>query len=285
MDLKDLKKMIDFFINNYYQIIFNVIGGLVTVAIIELCKVINQKFKLKQFKTVFGRNILQSNSYHIIYAQFILPPQKDENGKTIQHPYQKFERPDIRISIDKPVSSCELRAAKYLFTSIARAQAKPPALSSDYELKGRLDISFIALGGPFSNFKTEDANSNSGNNLIRFDQNRQQFVSTKSNRRLLDYEHGFDYGLILKINPKQFPLRTWIVCAGLGEWGSSGAAWYLANKWNEIYEFAKDASFAFIVKVKYEQDESAEPIIRAKDSEQVELWADIFESKRNSGLS
>jgi len=31
--------------------------------------------------------------------------------------------------------------------------------------------------------------------------------------------------------PADFPNHSWIVCAGLGEWGTSGTAWYLAHRW------------------------------------------------------
>jgi hypothetical protein len=45
-----------------------------------------------------------------------------------------------------------------------------------------------------------------------------------------------DHGFILRITPPEFPTRSWIVCAGLGEWGTSGSSWFLANKWQELVE-------------------------------------------------
>ena len=45
-----------------------------------------------------------------------------------------------------------------------------------------------------------------------------------------------DHGFILRINPPEFPARSWIVCSGLGEWGTSGSSWFLANKWQELIE-------------------------------------------------
>ena len=80
--------------------------------------------------------------------------------------------------------------------------------------------------------------------------------------------------MILKIHPSQFSNRTWLVCAGLGEWGTSGAAWYLAYKWREIYRFAKSEHFSIIVRVRPGQDESAEPVINAKSEDDVEMFAD-----------
>ena len=71
--------------------------------------------------------------------------------------------------------------------------------------------------------------------------------------------------MILKIHPTQFSNRTWILCAGIGEWGTSGAAWYLAYKWKEIYRYAKSSPFALVIKVKRNQDEFSEPIFKLKN--------------------
>ena len=144
-------------------------------------------------------------------------------------------------------------------------------LSSDYELQDRLDISFVAFGGPSSNHKSKDLLINEGNSFLSFGD--QTFITRQTNRPLLRPQFGFEYGLITKIHPSQFQERTWLICAGLGEWGSSGAAWYLAHKWKEIHKFAKNKPFAIIVKVRPGQDESTEPVCKIKSSEDAESYA------------
>ena len=89
---------------------------------------------------------------------------------------------------------------------------------------------------------------------------------------MITKESDFDYGLILKIKPKQFPDRTWFTCAGLGEWGTSGAAWYLAKKWKDIHNFAENSAFAIIVRVKKDQDEFADPILMVKSSQELKKY-------------
>jgi hypothetical protein len=103
---------------------------------------------------------------------------------------------------------------------------------------------------------------NSNNQLVTFDNAR--FTTVDSRRPIVNPRAGYDYGLILKIHPRQFPMRTWITCAGIGEWGTSGAAWYLGNKWKEIQEYFGDEQFAIIVRVSPLQDESADPIVRIR---------------------
>ncbi len=131
---------------------------------------------------------------------------------------------------------------------------------------------YVAFGGPLSNYKTRDVITNDGNHLLSFDNSI--FTASKTGAVIVRTDPKFDYGLLLKINPVQFPERVWFTCAGLGEWGTSGAAWYLAKKWRDIQNEAGDSPFAIIVRVRPGQDESAEAVVRVKnESEITELQA------------
>ena len=169
-----------------------------------------------------------------------------------------------------PISSSEVRSTKYLAESLFQEKGDKLMLSSDTELSTQLNISFVAFGGPLSNYKTKDIMKNKGNELIGFDNSR--FYSVKSNRKVLTPDNRYDYGIILKIHPKQFPKKTWFACAGLDEWGTSGAAWYLAKKWKSLYNFAKDSSFAVIVRVNKGQDQSAEIVLKAKNQDDIDKY-------------
>ncbi len=216
------------------------------------------------FRDVFGKDVFFSGAFHLIYAQLALVPARDEYGKQITHPYIKpgDRESNSTFSIERPISSCEVRAAKYLSGAIGREAKAGPALSSDIELQSDLDLSFIAFGGPLSNYKSRDVMDNGGNNILKFD--NYKFFIPETNEVVVTPEAGFDYGLILKIHPNQFKARNWFACAGIGEWGTSGAAWYLANKWKEIQEYAGEAPFGIVVRVKLEQDESVEFVYRVR---------------------
>lgn len=259
------------------QILLNVLGGAITVGLIELGRKILSLLNRHKFKQVFGEDVLQGSNFHLVYAQLGLRPVVDEQGNVVRYPYIKpgEEISGAAFSIERPVSSCEVRAAKYLTEIIGAESRQAPMLSSDYDLRGRLDISFVSFGGPLSNYKTRDVIGNDGNQLLSFD--NQKFSSKKSGRVVLCPETGFDYGLILKIHPSQFSSRVWFVCAGIGEWGTSGAAYYLAHKWKDINHYSKQKPFAIIVRVKPNQDESAEPIIKVKSSTDAEQYADMIE--------
>ena len=250
--------------NNMLQISLNIIGGAITIALIELGKLWYVKSVKRKFKSLFGPDPFASLQFHLVYAQLRLNQFVDKDGKPIQYPYVKpgEESSGSAFSIERPVSSSEFRAAKHLAAAIGKDARVSPVLTSDIELRGKLDVSFAAFGGPRSNYKTRDAIENQANKLLVFD--NEKFMAPGSSESVISMEQGFDYGMILKIHPSQFPNRSWFVCAGRGEWGTSGAAWFLANKWSELYEFAKHQPFAVILRIKSEQDESGEIVFKVK---------------------
>jgi hypothetical protein len=209
----------------------------------------------RQFKQVFGAGVDKSG-FALVYGELAL------NSSMLPMPYVKVGgNPQARFSISRPVSQCELRAASYLSSSIGNGAGSTPALRSDAEIRSVLDLDFVSFGGPLSNFKSDDCQSNSNNSLAIFDQPNTRFLERKTGNLLaVCSDPAFDYGLILKVRPEQFPNRVWLVCSGFGEWGTSGAAWYLANRWTAIRTQAKDRPFAAVVRVRAPQDQSAECI-------------------------
>jgi hypothetical protein len=209
-----------------------------------------------RFKQVFGPGV-ESGGFTLVYGELALAPA----FATAQFPYVKpGGNPRMGFSISRPVSLCELRAAGYLFSAIGEAVGCTPSLRSDADVRTELDLDFVSFGGPESNFKSNGCQANPGNVLAIFAQGKITQFLEKSTRSPLAVcaDPNFDYGLILKVRPKQFPNRVWLMCAGFAEWGTSGAAWYLANHWRDIRKQVKRRSFALVVRVHPQQDQSAE---------------------------
>jgi hypothetical protein len=103
---------------------------------------------------------------------------------------------------------------------------------------------------------------NGGNRLVDFDQTSVQFKAKGSAQSLIQTENKSDYGVILKLHPVQFPDRVWLVCAGIGERGTSATSWYLANRWEELRRKVGDKQFAAFFRVEPDahsgRDQSAE---------------------------
>jgi hypothetical protein len=167
------------------------------------------------------------------------------------------------------VSGCEIRAAKYLSESIAVNAGQSAVLAADTAILEQRDISFISFGLS-SNLKSLDVFNNGANEFVGVQIDR--FITRRSGRNLVVASQTCDYGLILKIRPSNLSERTWICCGGFGEWGSSGAAWYLARNWRELRAKYRRGPFAVIVRVESERDESAEPIVMAGSSQEIERY-------------
>ena len=129
------------------------------------------------------------------------------------------------------------------------------------DIADKADLSFVSFG-IMSNVKTVQLLETSGNHLARYHEG--QFIAKLSGGVLARASQQTDYGLIVKVHPSNLPDKTWICCGGLGEWGTSGAAWHLSRKWRNIpYKFTRRA-FVIVVRVRPGSDESAEPIFNGR---------------------
>ncbi len=220
-----------------------------------------------RYSRIFGSD---STGGELFVAVAVLqPPQaRDQGGNPTSFVFTKPGIPETLFSAAQVVSNCEVRSAKYLVESIAINAGRLSTITSDEEIINRQDLSFVSIGLG-SNVKTRQLVANAANSLVMFDGDG--FTSKASNRSLIrNVSPTEDHGLILKIHPSGNPERTWICCAGLGEWGTSGAAWYLANRWRDL-KFGS-APFAVIVRVTIGQDESAISVVRGRTPAEIESF-------------
>jgi hypothetical protein len=251
------------------SILFNVIGGIIVGFLTLLVVWCRDTFHSFHLQRLLGFSF--SLPARIAYGQLVAPPliNKSTGGPHIfTKPPRKGGGPTAAavLSVSAPISECEVRGSAYLSCMLASASRKVPILISDVDASALVDSNFLALGGVGSNYKTADIFSSNRNIFLKKD--GQKFVWISGKELALECSGSVDHGIILRIKPSQFPDKSWIVCAGLSEWGTSGAAWFLANKWHEILR--KKQSFLYplvpwkfpdflgIVRVIPGQDESAD---------------------------
>ena len=124
---------------------------------------------------------------------------------------------------------------------------------SDIEMDQVMDVSFVSVGG-LNNYKSLDVFENKSNVFVQF--GRSGIEAKTLNRCIVNIIGTMDFGLILKIHPSHNPKRTWICVAGIGEWGTSGASWWLSRHWQAVQKVAKDKPFACITRTTYGSDDS-----------------------------
>jgi len=218
-------------------------------------------YKCRRF---FGNDT--NKEYHIIYTVYNSPDRRIVFPKIPPKVSRKHYASGAK-NLTTIHSCATTISAGYLNYVIGKNIGIPPILSSDEETDENMDLSFLSIGG-LTNYKTVDLLEDESNNFLDFNENGLIISKDPIKRPLnISYSDGYDYSFIIKIHPKNNPGRTWMCCAGIGEWGTSGAAWYLANRWKQFYKFVKKKEFAYITKTRIGSDTSTHPILKLlKDS-------------------
>ena len=219
------------------SLLWNVVGGLLVALLTWMWAYSRYRLHLYHLQRLIGFRFGPETEIRITYGQLFLPPQIDHEGNPITHPYRKHPREGgvaalhESYSIDHPMSECEVRASTYIASLLGRTIRQ--LLVSDVEADTLLESNFVSLGGSGSNFKTADILASPAN-IFLHSMTPEWFILVGQPVPLPYTCDGIaDYGFILRIRPPEFPQHSWIVCAGLGEWGTSGAAWFLARRWGK----------------------------------------------------
>lgn len=219
------------------SLLFNVIGGIIVSVLTAIYLGARHRFRSYHLQRLLGFQFKPGTEIRMTYSQLLLPSLTDQSGRPITHPYIKSPRrggaPLVgSYSIEHPISECEVRASTYVAALLGLPGKLRPLLVSDIDASSLLNSNFVSFGGPFSNYKTEDALASEANIFIRMSPSG--FSLPNGKNLPFTCSNEADHGIILRITPPEFPARSWIVCAGLGEWGTSGSSWFLANNWQEL---------------------------------------------------
>lgn len=154
----------------------------------------------------------------------------------------------------------EIRGASYIINTISKFRKEPVPVIVDEDVLKDLNRTIVALGSSSSNDMTDLILREQNNTFLDFTQENETVLirDKRTGKTFTGFQEPVkqDLGIVLKIRNQRFPSNFFFVCAGLGEWGTSGAAWYLATKWCELQkEF--DDSFGIIVEVELHSDQSA----------------------------
>lgn len=246
---------------HFRTVIINVFNGFLASLLYLFCfwsvARIREFLKNRKFKNLFGPDT--KKNFTIVYGRMSLKPVFDKNGDPIQSPYIKRER-KIELNFSAPVSFSDTKSAIYLSECFGEIGIYPK-LVSDYDIEDKLNFSYCSLGS-YNNFKTIDILESAENIFFEIDWAKCEIKLKDDKRKKFRSGKNFDYAVIIKIIPTSFKNRVWIAVAGLGEWGTSGAAWFLSKNWKEIERIARNKQFGLIVKVNNGKDESAEIVYK-----------------------
>lgn len=217
-----------------------------------------RKFLLRRF---WGKGVL-GQDFAISYGALIDSRLTEPNPPPYR--YVKRYHDGRQVYLVGPwgniVGGCELRSASYISNTLSPYRKKAVAVVDDAAAFANLNRTFVALGSPSSNEITDLILREPNNEFLEFGQEGNAYFirDKKSGRKFAGFEPPVrkDYGIALKIPNLRFPGQFFFVCAGLGEWGTSGASWYLATKWRDLQSKSGNA-FGVVVEVEMGSDESA----------------------------
>lgn len=238
-------------------------GLLDYLNLVEHARKLWRYLSTRKFRQVFGRDVRKE--FHLIYNINVVP-----QGTVFNRPEPKVQRENYRRTQNlKTVNSCATtRAIGHLVYGFGKMVDIPLIISSDVDTDERMDMSFISVGG-VTNLKTCDVLRDNSNHFLDYRSREPSIVHRSSGQAVAKPSTNVAYGFIVKIHPNSNRERTWICCAGFEEWGTSGAAWFLANKWKDIHKWAKGKPFAIITETEYQSDESTQLVHRFLTSDEV----------------
>jgi len=150
---------------------------------------------------------------------------------------------------------CSARAAIYLIESFS-AVGIMVRVASDLEVASQWSGTYVNIGSSATNIKTNDIKQLAENQWLLDD--LEGFAFRDGQKELI--EERLDKGIILKLPNPYFRGYSVLVCAGLGESGTSGAARFLAREWRMLAKRFGENAFLVLIGVTRGADESGREI-------------------------
>jgi hypothetical protein len=154
---------------------------------------------------------------------------------------------------------CSVRVASYASGLFARFRPnhKPLKFVIDSDASATWDASLVCFGSSDSNLKTLDFESLPEKKYYSMVFNAAGTRVFMVGNREFGIDRKYDHGVLLRMRNPRNQKHAMFVCAGLGEWGTSGAAYYLFANWSTLHGKHGCSDFCKVIRVEHNADESA----------------------------
>lgn len=245
----------------WMNLLINLFAGILIFLLGLFWPVIPKSYRKYLVRRFWGKGVLGQDLV-ITYGAFLDSRLTEKNPPPFR--YVKRYHDGRTISFVGPwgyvVADAEVRSISYLINALSAYKEGPVTIENDTSAFENLERTIVALGSGSSNLLTDLILREPDNIFLEFRQEGNTvFIFDKKGGVKFPGSEGTvkkDYGMILKIPNLRFPDRFFFVCAGLGEWGTSGASWYLATKWRDLLSEFKGA-FGIVVEADLGSDQSA----------------------------
>jgi len=237
--------------NDYHEILIGLVGAVLYAIPSWIWVFTKNHLRNYRFKQLFGSDI---KSFHVVYGKMTL---NSTISLVNRFPYVKSDT-GYNFRVTSPISFSEAKAVRYFSETFFKSVKTSPVIISDEEIKDRLDLSYCSFGG-YNNYKSIDVLNSINNRFYYYDLQKPNVIFKKidpETKFVINQE--YDYAVVIKSKNKQFPERIQMCVVGIGEWGTSGGAWFVANNWKKIRKMVGINEFGLIIKVRIGYDESGE---------------------------
>lgn len=230
-------------------------------------------FERAAFRRIFGKRAIEAGRITVTldtYRDLRLLPPHIQQGNRFYKVFPDGHITQIPGAYGDLLGYCTARGAGYLINHLARLRDISIRVVSDGHAASEWEGTFINLGSSYSNMKTDHIKKLPENPWLFDDLGKFIF---KDGKEIVIDQNG-DKAIILKVANPYFPGYALIVCAGLGEWGGSGSAWFLSTHWRRLSRRFGRHPFLVVVNVASGSDESAREILSYGN--ETALWRYFF---------
>ena len=223
-----------------------------------LYRAVPRALRRRRFRQFFGRGALTPQGIFGVVDPYEHPQPRAAGLRFLKR--MQGRGPDLNIfGADEVLGVGTVRFVSYATAAFASLSTTGHALPIvlDHDATGQWNGTYICYGSADSNLKTYDVEHLPEQVLYRFPFGANGMRCWELQGRQFTAHGNVDAAIILRIRNPFFPAHTLFVCAGLSEWGSSGAAWYLFNRWESLRAAFGRKNFCCIVEVTIGADESA----------------------------
>lgn len=237
--------------------------GIISVAydiLKQLIAVLPNSLAKWRFRRFFGHHALTGENIFAVVDPYTHPLPRAGNRYIKRFLNRRSDQP--LIGEDNVLGVNVVRVVTYVSATFSeyRRSTRPISVVTDESIADRWNGTFICFGSSDSNIKTYDIECLPEQSFYSFDFGPDGFRRFNLRGRSFSITQRTDYGILLRIRNPRHPEHYLFICAGLGEWGTSGSAYYLFDRWKELYKKHKQRDFCEIIEVNSGSDESARVI-------------------------
>jgi hypothetical protein len=226
-----------------------------------IVRAIPHAIKRQKFSAFFGRSAISGNNIFAVIDPYTHPAPRIRNRYVKRFLGRKLDQPLIGEDHVLGVNVVRVIAYVSALFSQYRAGGRSISFRTDEEVANRWDGTFLCFGSSDSNIKTFDIESLSQQTFYKFEFGPDGYRRIKMGNKIFSIQPQKDYGILLRLRNPYHQEHWLFVCAGLGEWGTSGSAYYLTDRWSQLHKQHRTSSFAKVIEVDIGSDESAREVL------------------------